>query len=44
MGTSKDIREAEAEQAGQARDHNRELERAIRHAPVQAVAKRVAVL
>jgi hypothetical protein len=42
METSKDIGEAETGQAGQARDHNRELERAIRHALVLAVGKRVA--
>jgi hypothetical protein len=42
MGTSKDNREAENGQAGQARDHNRELERAIRHALVLAAGKRVA--
>ena len=42
MGTSEDIREEGTEHAGRARDHNRELERAIRHALVLAVGKRVA--
>ena len=42
MGTSKDTREAETEHVGQAHDHDRELERAIRHALVLAVGKRVA--
>jgi predicted secreted Zn-dependent protease len=42
MGASKDIREAETGHVGQARDHNRELERAIRHTLVLAVGKRVA--
>lgn len=42
MGTSNDTREAETGHAGQARDHNRELERAIWHALVLAVGKRVA--
>ena len=42
MGTGKDIREAETGHAGQARDHNRELERTIRHALALAVGKRVA--
>jgi hypothetical protein len=42
MSTANDIREAETEQAGQARHRDRELERAIRHALVLAVGKRVA--
>jgi hypothetical protein len=42
MGTAKGIREAETEHPGQARQHDRELERAIRHALVLAVGKRVA--
>ena len=42
MGTTKDINEAGAGQAGQARDHDRQLERAIRDALVLAVGKRAA--
>ena len=42
MGTSKDTQEAETEHAGRAHDHDRELERAIQHALVLAVGKRVA--
>jgi len=42
MGTTKDIREAGTKRAGRTRDHNRELERAIRDALVLAVGKRAA--
>ena len=42
MGTSKDTRETDTVHAGQVHDHDRDLERAIRHALVLAVGKRVA--
>jgi len=42
MGTTKDIREPGTKRADQTRDHNRELERAIRDALVLAVGKRAA--
>ena len=42
MGTSKNTRETDTGHAGQVHDHNRELERAIRHALVLAAGKSVA--
>jgi len=42
MGTTKGIRGAGTKRADQTRDHNRELERAIRDALVLAVGKRAA--
>jgi hypothetical protein len=42
MSTTKDIREARTTRSGRTRDHDRELERAIRDALVLAVGKRAA--